>query len=159
MENIKAANRVIKDGIALLPDDAKADFKAQTGEIFINDAISNAMAMINGDEEKEALLEAYAIQEANRVASTLWREKLITDMLEAAYRALPTMKEAADKYNGFTNARKERMDEVMRLHKELTDEEKVLDIFKGVINGMSAKEAEKRYNDYQKQMKAAVQGN
>lgn len=156
METIKAANRIIKEGIELLPDEAKGDFKTQTGDIFIDEAISNATAMVNKDEEKEALLEAYAIQEANRMASTLWRLQIITPELEKEYRALPTMKEAADHYNGFTNARKERMEDVVRLHKEITDEEKVLDIFKGVINGMSAKDAEKRYDEYQQQMKAAV---
>lgn len=156
METIKAANRIIKEGIELLPDEAKGDFKAQTGDIFIHEAIANAMAMVNKDEEREALLAAYAVQEANRVASTAWRFKVLTDILEAAFRALPTMKDAAGKYNGFINARKERMEDVVRLHKEITDEEKDLDIFKGVINGMSAKDAEKRYEEMQQQMKAAT---
>ena len=158
MDTIKAANKIIKEGVEILSDEAKGDFKAQTGDIFIHEAIANAMAMVNENEEREALLTAYAVQEANRVVSTLWREKLLPDTLEAAYRALPTMKEAAEHYNGFTNARKERMEDVVRLHKEITDEEKELDIFKGVINGMSAKDAEKRYEQYQEQMKAATQG-
>lgn len=157
METTKLANKIIKTGVELLPDDAKGDFKAQTGDIFIFEAISNAMAMVQNDEEKTALIEAYAVQEANRVVSTLWREQLLTEELEKEYRTLPTLKEAADKYNGFTNARKERMEDVVRLHKEITDEEKVLDIFKGVINGMSAKDAEKRYNEYQNQMNQAAQ--
>ena len=41
---------------------------------------------------------------------------------------------------------------------EITDEEKELDIFKGVINGMSAKDAEKKYEEYKKQVAAATQG-
>lgn len=158
MDTIKAANKVIREGIELLKDDMKGDFKAQTGGIFIHDAIANASAMVNEDEEKEALLAAYAVQEANRVVGTLWREELLTPELEKEYRALPKMAKMADHYNGFTNARKERMEDVVRLHKELTDEEKVLDIFKGVLNGMSAKDAEKRYNEMQEQMKAAAQG-
>lgn len=157
MDTIKKANQIIAEGIKLLPDEAKIDFKAQTG-IFINEAISNAMAMVNKDEEREALLTAYATQEANRIASTLWREQLLTEDLEKKYRELPSMKEVADHYNGFTNARKERMDDIMRLHKELTDEERPLEIFKGVINGMSAKDAEKKYAEYQEQKnKAAAQ--
>ena len=36
MDTIKAANKIIKDGIALLPDDAKGDFKAQSSDSFIN---------------------------------------------------------------------------------------------------------------------------
>ena len=30
------ANKIIKEGIALLPDDAKGDFKAQASDIFID---------------------------------------------------------------------------------------------------------------------------
>lgn len=158
MDTIKAANRIIKDGIALLPDEAKGDYKAQTSDIFIYEAINNACGMVNGDLEKEALLEAYAVQEANRVVTTLWREKLLPDTLEAAYRALPTMKEMADAYNQFTGDRKARMDKVMEQHRAIAEEEKELDIFKGVINGMSKEEAEKKYAEYQKQQQAAMAG-
>lgn len=156
METIKAANKVIKDGIALLPDEAKADYKAQASDIFVNEAISNAMGAINGSEEKETMLAAYAVQEANRVVSELWREELLTDELEAEYRKLPKMKEMADAYNKFTSARKERMDDVMADHKVIADEEKELDIFKGIINGVSAKEAERKYNEFKNAQQQAM---
>ena len=99
METIKKANNIIKKGITLLPDDAKADFKAQASEIFINEAISNALGAVNENEEKIALLKAYAVQEANRMASTLWRLNILPDNLEAEFRALPPMKEVAAEYN------------------------------------------------------------
>lgn len=156
MDTIKAANKIIKAGISMLPDDAKGDFKAQVGDIFINEAIANATGMINGNEEKEALLRAYAVQEANRVVSTLWREQVLTPEMEKEYRALPTMKEMADAYNVFTDGRKARMDDIMAQHKVIAEEEKELDIFKGVINGISAKEAERKYNDFKKQQQAAM---
>lgn len=158
MDTIKAANKIIKDGIALLPDDAKGDFKAQASDIFIDEAISNAMGAVNEDEEKTALLRAYAVQEANRIASTLWREGLITEEYEKAYRALPSMKEMADAYNVFTDARRARMDDVMADHKVIADEEKELDIFKGIINGISAKEAEKRYEEFRQSQQQAMAG-
>lgn len=156
MDTIKAANKLIKDGIALLPDDAKGDFKAQASDIFIDEAINNAMGAVNEDEEKTALLRAYAVQEANRIASTLWREGLITEEYEKAYRALPRMKEMADAYNVFTDARKARMDDVMADHKVIADEEKELDIFKGIINGISAKEAEKKYEEFKAAQQQAM---
>lgn len=158
MDTIKVANKIIKDGVALLPDDAKAEYKAQANDIFIYEAISNAMAMVNEDEERAALLGAYAVQEANRVVTTLWREKLLPDTLEAAYRALPSMKEMADAYNKFTSDRKARMDEVMAQHRVIANEEKELDIFKGVINGMDKKESEKKYAEYQQQAQQAMAG-
>ena len=124
MDTIKQANKVIRDGIALWPDDAKGDFKAMRADIFIDEAISNAMGAINGDEERTALLRAYAIQEASRVASTVWRlAPPVPEDFEKEFRALPSMKEVADAYNVFTDDRKARMDKVMAAHKVIADEE------------------------------------
>lgn len=158
MDTIKAANKVIKEGLALLADDMKGDFKAQASDIFIDEAINNACGALNENEEKIAMLRAYAVQEANRVASTLWREGLITPEYEKEYRALPSMKEMADAYNVFTDERKGRMDEVMADHKVIADEERELDIFKGIINGIPAEESEKRYDEYRQQQQAAMGG-
>lgn len=158
METIESANKVIKDGIALLPDDAKGDFKAAASDIFTYEAIENAIKELGKDEEKIALLSAYAVQEANRVASTVWRLVPMPEAFEAAYRALPSMKEMADKYNQFTDARKERMDKVMAEHKAISEEEKELDIFKGIINGIPAEESERRYNEYKQQQQSAMAG-
>ena len=158
MDTIKVANKIIKDGIALLPDDAKGDFKAQTSDIFINEAIANALGAVNKNEEKEALLKAYTVQEANRVVTTLWRLQLLPEDMEKTYRELPTMKEVADAYNEFTSARKEKMDKIMADHKVIAEEEKELDIFKGIINGISAKEAEKKYNDFKNAQQQAMAG-
>ena len=156
MDTIKAANKVIKDGVALLPDEAKGDFKAQASDIFIYEAINNACGAVNENEEKIALLKAYAVQEANRVASTVWRLVPMPEEFEKEYRALPSMKEVADAYNEFTDDRKERMDAIMEQHKAIAEEERELDIFKGIINGISADEAEKKYEDYKKAQQQAM---
>lgn len=158
METIKAANKIIKDGIELLPDDAKGDFKAQASDIFINEAISNAMGAVNENEEKIALLRAYAVQEANRIVTTLWRLELLPKDMEKEYRDLPKMVDVAAEYNKFNDARKERMDKIMAEHKVVSEEERKLDIFKGIINGISAKEAEKKYEDFKKTQQQALAG-
>ena len=158
MSIAKEANKVIKDGIALLPDEAKVDFKAQASDIFIDEAIANAMAAANGNVEKSAMLDAYSVQEANRVVTMLWRMELLTPELEKAYRALPKMEEMAEVYNTFTAKRKERMDKIMADHKVIAEEEKDLDIFKGIVNGLPAKEAAKKYDEYRKQQQQAMAG-
>lgn len=158
METIKAAAKIIKEGIAYLPDDAKKDFKAQASDIFIEEAINNACGALNGNEEKIAMLRAYAVQEANRVVTMLWRMELLTPEMEKAYRELPKMEEMADAYNVFLKDRQERMDKVMADHKVIADEEKELDIFKGIINGVPAEESEKRYNEYRQKQQAALAG-
>lgn len=158
MDTIKLANKVLADGIALLPDEAKGDFKAQASDIFTNEAINNACGAVNGSKEKIAMLAAYAVQEANRVVTVLWREELLTPELEAEYRKLPKMSKMAENYNQYTSARKERMDKIMADHKVIAEEEKDLDIFKGIVNGISAEDSEKRYTEYQKQQQAAMAG-
>jgi len=158
METIKAARQIIKKGIALLPDEAKSAFKANASDIFIDEAIGNALGAANENEEKIAMLEAYAVQEANRVVSELWREELLPENLETEYRKLPKMTDLAKKYEAFVTARKERMDKVMADHKVIAEEEKDLDIFKGIVNGISAKEAEKKYNEFKRQQQAALGG-
>ena len=158
MDTIKSATKIIKEGLALLPDEAKGDFKASASDIFIDEAINNACGALNGNEEKIAMLAAYAVQEANRVVSTLWREELLPADLEKEYRKLPKMEEMAKAYNEFTAARKERMDKIMADHKVIAEEEKELDIFKGIVNGVPADESEKRYNEFKKQQQAALGG-
>ena len=157
MEIIKAANKVIRDGLALLPKEMKEDFRAQANpEIFIDEAISNACGAVNENAEKIAMLKAYAVQEANRVASTLWRFNLITPELEKAYRELPSQQEMADQYNAFLDDRKARTDKIMADNKVIMDEKKEMDIFMGVVNGISAKESESKYNEYMKRQQAAM---
>ncbi len=156
MDTIKAANKIIKEGIALLPDEAKKDFKAQASDIFVDEAINNACGALNGSEEKIAMLSAYAVQEANRVVTMLWRMELLTPEMEKAYRELPTMETMANAYNEFLADRKARMDKVMADHKVIAEEEKELDIFKGIINGISAEEAARKYEEFKKQQQAAM---
>lgn len=158
MDTIKAANKILKEGIALLPDDAKKDFKAQASDIFIDEAINNACGALNGNEEKIAMLGAYAVQEANRVVTMLWRLSLLPPELENDYRQLPSMEDMARAYNEFTSDRKVRMDKIMADHKVIADEEAELDIFKGIINGIPAEESKKRYEEYKKQQQAAMAG-
>jgi len=168
MDNIKLANKIIKDGLALLPDEAKTAWKAPASDVFVNEAIDAALNSLDSEvvctetfplhSEKESMLEAFSVQEANRMASTLWRLELLTDDIEKEYRKLPAMEELADAYNLFVTARKARMDKVMEQHREIAEEEKALDIFKGIINGIPADESEKRYEEYQKQQQAAMGG-
>ena len=158
MDTIKLANKVIKDGIALLPDEAKGDFKASASDIYTFEAIANATGAVNENEEKTALLAAYAVQEANRVASTVWRLVPMPEDYEKEYRSLPSMKEMADKYNEYTSARKAKLDKIVAENNAIAEEERDLDIFKGIINGIPAKESEKRYNEYQQKRQAAMAG-
>lgn len=157
MDTIKAANKIIKEGIALLPDEAKKDFKATANkEIMIDEAINNACGAINGNEEKTAMLTAWAVQEANRVVTMLWRLDILPADLEKEYRKLPSMETVAAEYNKFTDARKARIDEIMEQHKVITEEDRDLQIFQGIVNGISAEKAEKEYESYRQKQQQAM---
>lgn len=158
METIKAANKIIREGLALLPDDAKKEFKAKASDIFEDEAINNACGAVNGNEEKEAMLAAYAVQEANRMASTLWRLQLITSEIEKEYRSLPTMDEVVKPYNEFLAARDERANKLTEEGNALQEERKEMDIFMGIINGVPAEESEKQYKAFKDAQQKALTG-
>ena len=90
------------------------------------------------------------------MASTLWRLELLSPEFEKEYRGLPSLKEVADNYNEFEDANKAKEKEVSDQLKAIADRKKEMDIFKGIINGVPAKESEKRYNDFMKQQQAAM---
>lgn len=167
MDTTKKANEFIKKGVALLPDDAKTEWKAQASDIFINDAIDAAIKELekpsdpNHPEmymEKVSMLEAYSVQEANRMASTLWRLQLLPEDLEKEYRELPSMAEIVQPYNNFLASRQARMDELNEKGKELQWEKQEMEIFMGVINGVPTEESEKRYEEFKKTQQAALAG-
>ena len=159
MDTVKLANKVLKDGVALLPDEAKGEFLASADKerkTFIYEAINNACGMVNDDEERIALLAAYAVQEANRVVGLLWREELLTEELEKEYRQLPKMKEVAEEYAKFEKKKNEEKEEINKVMQKFAEQQKELDIFKGVINGMTADTAKKEYEAYAKSAQQAM---
>lgn len=158
MDTIKAANKIIREGLALLPDDAKAEFKAKMSDIFEDEAIDNACEAIDGDEEKKAMLVAYAVQEANRMATTLWRLQLLTDEFEKEYRALPPMAEVVKPYNEFLAARDARANELAEKGKVIQEEKRNLEIFMGIVSGVPAEESEERYEAFKNAQQAALSG-
>lgn len=153
METIKLATDIIRKGISMLPEDAKSEWiaKASKEGIFIDEAIENASEVINGNKEKEAMLAAYAVQEANRVATTLWRLQLITEEFEKEYRGLISMDEVVKPYNEFLEARNKRAEEVAKLGNAIQEERKDLEVFMGVINGIPAEESKAKYEEHIKQ--------
>lgn len=154
---------VITEGLTILPDDVKAEWKTQAGEGFIDDAIKAALKVVEEDEsdlsaEKHCMLAAYAVQEANRMASTLWRLEILPKDLEEKYRALPTMTEIVKPYNEFLSKRKEREDELNEPIKTLQEEKRELDIFMGIINGVPVEESERRYDEFKNAQRQALAG-
>lgn len=159
MDTIKAANKIVKEGLLLLPDDAKGDFKATANEnIFVNEAIETASTVIGDSLEKGAMLEAVAVREANQMAATLWRLNLITPEIEKEFRALPPLADVVDAYNVFVIARKAQEDKLSEQFREFSEEKRDIDIFMGIINGIAPDVAEQKYEDFKNAQQQALGG-
>lgn len=159
MDTIKAANKIVKEGLLLLPDEAKGDFKAAANNnIFVNEAIGTAATVVGDNEEKKAMLEAVAVREANQMAATLWRLELITPEIEKEFRALPTLVDVVAKYNVFVDGRKAREDELSEQFRAFSEEKRDIDIFMGIINGISPDVAEQKYEDFRNAQQQAFAG-
>ena len=158
VDYISLAKKVITDGLALLPEDARGEWKASASDIFVDEAIGNAVEALKDkdDPEKVAMLRAYAVQEANRMASTLWRLEVLTDELEKEYRKLPKMDEVVKPYNGFLAKRAEREKALNEQAQELQREKREMDIFMGIINGIPAEESEQRYEEFKNAQQQAL---
>lgn len=154
---IKKANKVIHEGITLMNDEMKKDFLSNADkEKYINVAIESASAVADTDEKK-TMLAAYAVQEANRVISELWREELLTAELETEYRALPKMKEMQAAYHKFEVERDDEANKIEEARKAFVEKDRSLSIFQGVVNGLAPEKAEEKYTAYQQQIQQAAQ--
>lgn len=159
MDTIKAANKIVKEGLLLLPDEAKGDFKAAANkDIFVNEAIETASTVVGDNLEKKVMLEAIAVREANQMAATLWRLELITPELEKEFRALPPLADIVDEYNVFVTNRKAKEDKLSEQFREFSEEKRDIDIFMGIINGIAPDVAEQKYEDFRNAQQQALGG-
>ena len=150
METAKQANQLIKKALEILTDENDLAHFSNVPEIF-----NNASGMVNGDEYCEAMLKGWMVSQANNVMFLLWRRGLLTQELEAEYRALPSTEEAVKDFEGFEKANAEKANELEAARKEFMDAQHKTDIFKAVLNGMSKEKAEEEYAKMQAQIEAA----
>ena len=151
MDTAKAANKIIKEVVALLTEkDDIARFEP------IEKLFNNAAGAVNGDALNEALLKGWMVSQANNAVFLLWRRGILTDEIEKEYRALPTTEEALIDYNKLMAVEKEKADALEAQRKEYVESQHRFDIFKSILNGVSAEEAEKQYQAYQKELAKAT---
>ena len=150
METAKQANAIVRDALALLTDEKDIERFEPIKEIF-----NNAAGMVNGDAYCEAILKGWMVSQANNIVFLLWRRNILTPEIEAAYRALPSTEEAVADFDAFEKEKADKAAALEAQRKEFAEEQRVSDIFKAVLNGMSKDKAEAEYNKYAEQLKAA----
>lgn len=155
MEEAKKANAIIRDGFALLTEEADIKRFEPIKEIF-----NTASGMLQGENKEymEAILKGWMVSQANNMVFLLWRRGILTPEIEAAYRELPSTEEAVKDYDKFENELKAVADDLEAQRKDFAEKQHGIDIFKAVLNGMSKAEAEAQYERYKAQIAKAMRG-
>jgi len=149
METAEAGIKLISEGVVLLTDEKQKEF-------FEGILKSLEIAKVEADnEEKTARFVDASIKYANQISFILFRAGALTDEMTAELRALPTPEETAVKVKEFNDARQARIDEVNKQHQAIFEEEKALDVFTGIIAGLSKEEAEKRMAEHEAKIREA----
>lgn len=154
---IEKAKEFLKHGMKELEGGAYTD---EDRKFFKDAKKSNqaAEALIEEDDgEKKSLLLIQYIQYCNKLMFLVFRKGNYKE-LEKEFKKLSSIEEAAKGYEVFAKRHQEERDKIQALIDEDREREHKMDIFKGVLNGMSAEQAEEQLNKYEKQVKQAIQG-
>ena len=151
MDTAKKANAIVKSAIELMTQEEDIKRFENIPEIF-----KNACEATNGYAPSEALLKVYMVSMANNAVFLLWRRGLLTEELEAKFRALPSTEEAGEDYNNFELELNKEAEALENSRQEFMNKQHDIDIFKAVLNGMPKKEAEDKYEKMQQQIANAV---
>ena len=111
--------------------------------------------MVN-NKEKATRMQDAAVKFANQLCFILFREDTITGELTDLLRCLPTPESTTELVKEFTDEREARIKALNDAHAVIMDEQKDLDIFLGVIAGMSPEEAERRMKEHDDKIKAQL---
>lgn len=149
METAEAGIKLINEGLALLKDEKQKEFFSG-----IVKSLEIAKVEANDDEKKARLIDA-SVKYANQISFILFRQNSISDEMAASLRELPTPEDTAAKVQEFNAARQARIDEVNKQHQAIFEEEKALDVFTGIIAGLSKEEAEKRMAEHEAKIREA----
>lgn len=155
METAKQANAIIRDGFALLTEEADINHFAPVKEIY-----NTASGMLQGENKDymEAILKGWMVSQANNMVFLLWRRGILTPEIEAMYRELPSTEDAVKDYDKFEDEFKASMEALEEQRKTIAEKQHGIDIFKAVLNGMSKAKAEAEYEKYKAQVAQAMRG-
>ena len=151
MEAAESGIELIKSGIDLLKDEKQKKFFEDNIK-----SIEVAKAEINNDEKAARFIDA-SVKYANQISFILFRQNAITDAMTTTLRGLPTPEDTAASVQEFNDARQKRIDSINEMHKEIFDEQKDLDVFTGIIAGLTKEDAERRMAEHEAKIREAAQ--
>lgn len=147
----KKANQIIKKVLAQLEahPTKEADYNnfKNVPEIF-----NNASGMVDGNEINIALLNLWMASQATNAVFLLWRRGIEHADIEKEWRELPTTDELMEIYDGLISEDKKEAERLEAERRKYMDGQHELDIFKGVLNGLTKEEAEAKQKEYQERL-------
>lgn len=149
-EVVAKAMEILEKGSPLLTDEEQSAYFANTLT-----SLKSADELVD-NKEKATRMQDAAVKFANQLCFILFREGTITDELTDMLRSLPTPEETTMLVKQFNDDREGRIQALNEAHSKIVDEQKNLDIFLGVIAGMSPEEAARRMKEHDDQVKAQL---
>lgn len=150
-EIAKQANQIVKKVLERLTEKRDIENFQDVPTIY-----NNASGMINDDERKAALLDAWMVSQATNAVFLLWRRGIEHDDIEKEWRELPTTDSVAKHYEDILSEDSKVADKLEAERREFMNRQHELDIFKAVLNGQTKEEAEARYQEYQNKVAKSV---
>lgn len=151
----KKANQIVKEVLARLETvpTREADFNnfKDVPEIF-----NNAAGMLEGNATNIALLNLWMTSQATNAVFLLWRRGIEHADIEKEWRELPTTDELMDPYNALLAEDRKEAERLEAERQVYMAGQSKLDIFKGILNGMTKEEAEAKQKEYQEKLAKAL---
>lgn len=151
----KKANQIVKEVLARLETvpTREADFNnfKDVPEIF-----NNAAGMLEGNATNIALLNLWMTSQATNAVFLLWRRGIEHADIEKEWRELPATDELMDTYNALLDEDRKEAEKLETERRVYMDGQHKLDIFKGILNGMTKEEAEAKQKEYQDRLAKAL---
>ena len=151
-ELIKEEKAFLKEASELLTNETDKEYFTRKKGIF-----RTAGTLAETPEQKELLFNNF-VQARHQLVFLLFRRRLITDDITNRFLEMPTIEEANKRYAAVEDERKKRQDEEAVRINELREEENKLDVFKGVLSGMTKEKAEEELAKYQAAAEGAMKG-
>ena len=149
-ELIKEEKAFIKEASELLTNETDKEYFTRKKGIF-----RTAGTLAETPEQKELLLNNL-VQTRHQLVFLLFRRELITDEITKKFLSMMTIEDANKRYADVEDERKKRQEEESVRINALREEENKLDIFKGVLSGMTKEKAEEELKKYQAEAAKAM---
>lgn len=149
-ELIKKEKSFIKEASELLTNETDKEYFTRKKGIF-----RTAGTLAETPEQKELLLNNL-VQTRHQLVFLLFRRELITDEITKKFLSMMTIEDANKRYADAEDERKKRQEEESVRINALREEENKLDIFKGVLSGMTKEKAEEELKKYQAEAAKAM---